>query len=68
VVGNGSSFLAEHFKISGCFKTELLAMPINYSYSLIEKSSTLNEPMIGFLSQLLSVWFGGKYFWIEFYK
>jgi hypothetical protein len=44
-----------------CFKTESLALSINCSYSLIEKSSIWNEPMKGFLSQLLSLLFGGKY-------
>jgi len=82
VVGNYSTFLTAQLKISInlapklerqlmenlCFKTESLAMSINCSYSLIEKSSIWNERMKGFLSLLLSVLLGGKYFANEFRK
>jgi hypothetical protein len=49
-----------------CFKTESLSVSVNCSCSLIEKSSIWNEPMKGFLSQLLSLLVGGKYSSNEF--
>jgi hypothetical protein len=44
-----------------CFKIKSLAILTNCSYSSIEKSCVCNEPMKGFLSQLLSLLFSGKY-------
>jgi hypothetical protein len=44
------------------FRTGSIPVNVHCSYSLVEKSSIWNEPIKGFLSQLLSLLFGLEIF------